>query len=108
MSGLINYLQKHGYRLTVNEFVNWSGQTHTNSAFSPHNYEQIWPIFTANTVRYALGAGDREFESPHPDYLLFCTASNYKRAQIPFSSHSSQNGPNVNEFVTGCRYAWVS
>ena len=48
----------------------------SSSACTPmDNYGCIWNSFEAkdgclDTVQYALGAGGREFDSPHPDHVL--------------------------------------
>ena len=69
MSDLVNHLQEHGSQSTVNEFVNGSGQIHRSLIQLPLHREHIQLIFTFKIVEYALGAGDRQFESGHPDFL---------------------------------------
>ena len=71
MTGPVSYLQKGCTRSTVNECVNTGGQTRKNSTCLPGFHGQIPLTPTAKTTRYALGAGDRQFESGHPEFNLF-------------------------------------
>jgi hypothetical protein len=71
MSNLVTHFQKHGSQSNVNEFVNNNRQTSENLACFPGNREQIPLNVAKKNAGYALGAGDRQFESGHPDSYLF-------------------------------------
>ena len=69
MSDLVNRIQKYGHQSTVNEFVNSSGQICDDLIWVSQYQEQIPLIHAVKNIGYALGAGDRQFESGHPDFL---------------------------------------
>ena len=71
MSDRATHLQKRRSGSTMNECVTNNGHAPENSTCSPGNREQIPLTPALNTFRYALGAGNRQFESGHPENGLF-------------------------------------
>ena len=70
MSALFKQSRKRSRQLAVKEFVNGRRQTHANSIWFPQYRVQIQLIFFFSAREYALGAGDRQFESGHPEFYF--------------------------------------
>ena len=96
MSGLVTQLQKHGHLFTVTEFVTGKRQTRRKLLWFPHYRERILHVFFFSVREYALGAGDRQFESGHPEFFSFLRKDLYKlpanyRVESPLKCAQSVN-----------------
>ena len=71
MSGLCHLLRKYRYLFAVTEIMNFRGFPRCNSLWLPLYREETSLKSHREAPFIALGAGNRQFESGHPEYNLF-------------------------------------